>query len=150
MTNVVNLWLSGQCPAVLGEYIASGPLTPLLKPDGSIRPIAISTIWRRLCSKIVASSVSSSMTTYFGNYQFGVGIPCGGEAIMHSANRLLELKGTQSNLTMLLIDFQNAFNLVSKTTYIKEVRDKFPSISRWVELCYANPAKLYYNDATLS
>lgn len=34
IAGVVNLWLSGNCPPILGEYIASAPLTPLLKPDG--------------------------------------------------------------------------------------------------------------------
>lgn len=77
---------------VLGEFVASAPLTPLLKPGGGLRPIAVGTIWRRLCSKLVVSSVCKDMTTYLGNHQFGVGIPGGGEGILHAANRLLELK----------------------------------------------------------
>lgn len=90
------------------------------------------------------------MSTYLGNHQFGVGIPCSGEGILHSANALLELKGSQDTMTMLLIDFTNAFNVVSRTVLIKEVRDKCPSISKWVEFCYARPAKLYYNEFTLA
>ena len=31
ITHVVNLFLEGKCPKVLGEYIASAPLTPLVK-----------------------------------------------------------------------------------------------------------------------
>lgn len=149
ITAVVNLWLSGKCPKVLGEYIASAPLIPLLKPDGGLRPLAIGTIWRRLCSKVAVNSVRRAMTAYLGNYQFGVGVPCGGEGIMHSANKLLEMKGTQTDLTMLLIDFQNAFNLVERTTLIKEVRSKCPGISSWVEFCYTTPTKLYFNEFTL-
>ncbi|CAA0838451.1 Cytokinin riboside 5-monophosphate phosphoribohydrolase LOG3, partial [Striga hermonthica] len=34
ITHVVNLFLGGECPEVLGEYIASAPLTPLVKPGG--------------------------------------------------------------------------------------------------------------------
>ncbi|XP_026391877.1 uncharacterized protein LOC113287356 isoform X2 [Papaver somniferum] len=45
---------------------------------------------------------------------------------------------------MLLIDFSNAFNLVDRSNIIKEVRAHCPSISHWVEFCYAKPAKLYY------
>ncbi|KAD4386020.1 hypothetical protein E3N88_26189 [Mikania micrantha] len=41
ITEVVNLWLGGSCPKVLAEFVASGPLTPLLKPDKGIRPIAV-------------------------------------------------------------------------------------------------------------
>ncbi|GKD73924.1 hypothetical protein Tco_1332206, partial [Tanacetum coccineum] len=32
ITQVVNLFLDGKCPKILGEYIASAPLTPLVKP----------------------------------------------------------------------------------------------------------------------
>ncbi|XP_026416285.1 uncharacterized protein LOC113311695 [Papaver somniferum] len=89
------------------------------------------------------------MTSYLGNHQFGVGIPCGGEGIVHSVNRLLELKGDQNTTTMLLIDFTNAFNIVDRTAMLNEVRIRCPSISKWVEFCYAHPAKLYYNESIL-
>ncbi|XP_026421300.1 uncharacterized protein LOC113317402 [Papaver somniferum] len=91
MTNVVNLWLSGKCPSPLGKFIASAPLTPLQKPGGGVRPITVGTIWRRLVSKLVAIKVGKAMSMYLGDYQFGVGVPCGGESILHSVNRLMEL-----------------------------------------------------------
>ncbi|XP_026446662.1 uncharacterized protein LOC113347258 [Papaver somniferum] len=150
IAGVVNLWLSGVCTAVLGPYIASAPLTPLLKPDGGLRPIAVGTIWRRLCSKIAATSVGSEMANYLGDYQFGVGIPCGGESILHAANKIMELKGAQNTITMMLVDFANAFNLVDRTSLISEVRARCPGITRWVEFCYAQPARLYYNDYILA
>lgn len=130
MVGVVNLLLAGQCPSVLGEYIASAPLIPLLKPGGGLRLIAVGTIWRRLCSKLAARSVCKDMVSYLGDHQFGVGIPCGAEGILHSANRLLEMKGTQNSMSMLLIEFSNAFNLVDRTTLVHEVRLRCPSISR--------------------
>nr|GEW98666.1 reverse transcriptase domain-containing protein [Tanacetum cinerariifolium]GEX01993.1 reverse transcriptase domain-containing protein [Tanacetum cinerariifolium] len=40
ITSVVNLWLAGSCLPILVEFVASAPLTPLLKPDNGIRPIA--------------------------------------------------------------------------------------------------------------
>ncbi|GKA48469.1 putative reverse transcriptase domain-containing protein, partial [Tanacetum coccineum] len=51
ITSVVNLWLAGRCPPILAEFVASAPLTPLLKPDSGIRPIVVGTIRRRLVSK---------------------------------------------------------------------------------------------------
>ncbi|XP_026396007.1 uncharacterized protein LOC113290640 [Papaver somniferum] len=150
IVGVINLWLEGDCPPVLGEYVASAPLTPLIKPGGGLRPIAVGTIWRRFCSKLAAMSVCKEMTTYLRNHQFSVGIPCGSKGILHSTNRLIELKGDQDNMTMLLIDFTNAFNLVDRTVLIQEVRARCPSISRWVELCYSKPARLYYNNFMLS
>ncbi|KAL6542662.1 hypothetical protein OROHE_010182 [Orobanche hederae] len=41
ISGVVNLFLAEKCPMVLGEYIASAPLTPLVKPGGGIHPIDV-------------------------------------------------------------------------------------------------------------
>ncbi|GJW26690.1 putative reverse transcriptase domain-containing protein [Tanacetum coccineum] len=59
ITGVVNLFLSGKCPSELGEFIASAPLTPLVKPGGGLRPIVVSTVWRRLVSKVASSLVEA-------------------------------------------------------------------------------------------
>ncbi|KAL8132720.1 hypothetical protein AgCh_008265 [Apium graveolens] len=93
ITGVVNLFLSGKCPTQLGEFIASAPLTPLVKPGGGIRPIVVGTVWRRLVSKAASSSVGNSMAFYLRDLQFGIGIPGGCEAVVHSVNRLLEARG---------------------------------------------------------
>ncbi|XP_026399180.1 uncharacterized protein LOC113295035 [Papaver somniferum] len=53
-------------------------------------------------------------------------------------------------MSMLLIDFSNAFNMVSKYHLIKEVRLHCPGISHWVEFCYMRPATLYYAQYILS
>lgn len=82
------------------------------------------------------------MATYLGDFQYGVGVLCVGEAILHSVNRLLEEKGGRNNMYMVLVDFSNAFNLVDITAMIYEVRCKCPTISKWVEFCYTSPAKL--------
>ncbi|GJX49926.1 hypothetical protein Tco_0276771, partial [Tanacetum coccineum] len=111
ITQVVNLFLKGKCPTMLGEYIASAPLTLLVKPGGGIRPIAVGTIWRRLVSKVSATMIGHSLDGYLVGLQFGVGVPGGGEAILHAVNHLVEDRGDDVGLSMLLVDFQNAFNL---------------------------------------
>ncbi|GJV82364.1 hypothetical protein Tco_1522262 [Tanacetum coccineum] len=90
ITQVVNLFLEGKCLMILGEYIASVPLTPLVKPGGGIRPIAVGTVWRR------------------------------GEAILHAVNRLVEDRGDDVGLSMLLVEF-----------------------------CYSSPARLYYGEHSM-
>ncbi|GJZ21849.1 putative reverse transcriptase domain-containing protein [Tanacetum coccineum] len=149
ITQVVNLFLEGNCPTVLGGYIASAPLTPLVKPGGGIRPIAVGTIWRRLVSKVSATMIGHSLDGYLDGLQFGVGVPGGGEAILHAVNRLVEDRGDDVGLSMLLVDFQNAFNLVDRTVMLEEVRLRCPAISRWVEFCYSSPARLYYGEHSL-
>ena len=73
------------------EFVASAPLTPLLKHDGGIRPIVVDTIWRRLISKVSMKGVGKDMAKYLNDLQFGVGVSGGAEAIWHSVNRLLNL-----------------------------------------------------------
>ncbi|GJV46926.1 putative reverse transcriptase domain-containing protein [Tanacetum coccineum] len=122
---VVNLFLDGKCPKRLGEYIASAPLTLLVKPSGGIRPITVDSL------------------------QFCVGAAGGREAMLHSVNRLIGSCKGDVGLSMLLVDFKNAFNLVDREVMLREVRLRFPSILRLVESCYSNPARLYYGEHTI-
>ncbi|KAK1422142.1 hypothetical protein QVD17_25051 [Tagetes erecta] len=146
ISGVVNLCLGGRCPVTLAEFVASAPLTPLLKPDNGIRPIAVGAIWRRLVSKVAMRGVGKEMTKYLGDYQFGVGVPSGAEAILHSANRFLNEFHSDGSLAMLTVDFSNAFNLVDRTALLREVRTRCPSISLWVDFLYGQPARLYVGD----
>ncbi|GKC32182.1 putative reverse transcriptase domain-containing protein, partial [Tanacetum coccineum] len=146
---VVNLFLDGKCPKMLGEYIASAPLTPLVKSGCSIRPIAVGIVWRRLVSKVCATMIGHSLDTYLNDLQFGFGVSGGGEAILHAVNRLSEDRSDDIGLSMLLVDFKNAFNLVDREAMLQEVRIRCPAISRRVEFCYSKPARLYYEEHTL-
>ncbi|GKD50829.1 hypothetical protein Tco_1279805, partial [Tanacetum coccineum] len=59
---VVNFWLTGRCPPIFAKFVASAPLTPLLKPNNGIRPIAVGTIWRCLVSKVAMKGVGKEMS----------------------------------------------------------------------------------------
>ncbi|GKA66801.1 reverse transcriptase domain-containing protein, partial [Tanacetum coccineum] len=149
ITQVVNLFLDGSCPKMLGEYIASAPLTPLVKPSGGIHPIDVGTIWRRLVSKVSALMIGHSLDDYLDGLQFGVGESEGSEAILHAVSHLIERHGYDVGFSMLLVDFKNVFNLVDREVMLREYRLRCPAISRWVEFCYSNPARLYYREHTL-
>ncbi|XP_022032741.1 uncharacterized protein LOC110933848 [Helianthus annuus] len=143
ITGVVNLWLEGLCPKVLAEFVASAPLTPLLKPDNGIRPIAVGGIWRRLVSKVAMKKVGKDMAQYLGDFQFGVGTPNGAEAVLHSANRFLNSFHEDGSMALLTVDFTNAFNMVDRSAFLQQVHQRCPSIYRWVQFLYAQPARLY-------
>ncbi|KAI3822031.1 hypothetical protein L1987_09612 [Smallanthus sonchifolius] len=140
---MVNLCLRGGCPRSLAEFVASAPLTPLLKPDNGIRPIAVGSIWRRVVSKVAMKGVGRDMAKYLGDFQFGVGVPNGAETVLHSANRFVNAHHRDGSLAMLTVDFSNAFNLVDRTALLNEVRKMCPSISAWVDFLYGQPARLY-------
>ena len=68
IAKIVNLVLEEKCPSVLGGYISSAPLTPLVKPRGGMCPIIVGMVWRRLVSKVVASGVRKTMKAYFEEF----------------------------------------------------------------------------------
>nr|GEY89989.1 putative reverse transcriptase domain-containing protein [Tanacetum cinerariifolium] len=68
ITSVVNLRLTRRCLPILAEFVASAPLTPLLKQDNEVWPIAVGTIWRRFVSKVAMKGVSKEMLKYLGDF----------------------------------------------------------------------------------
>nr|GEV20514.1 reverse transcriptase domain-containing protein [Tanacetum cinerariifolium] len=103
----------------------------------------------RLVSKVSAGMIGHSLDGYSDDIQFSVGVSGGSEAILHAVNRLIEDRGDDVGLSMLLVDFKNAFNLVDRDVMLHEVHIRCPAISRWVEFCYSNLARLYYGEHTL-
>jgi len=65
---------------------------------------------------------------------------------LHSVNKLLNLRHEDGSLTMLTVDFSNAFNLVDRSALLREVRLRCPSISLWVEFLYGQAVRLYLGD----
>ncbi|GKF46997.1 hypothetical protein Tco_0136799, partial [Tanacetum coccineum] len=83
----MNNFIDGKCRKILGEYIASAPLSPLVMLGGGIRPIVVGRVWRHLVSKVGAIMIGHSLDRYLDGLQFGVGVSGGGEAILHAVNR---------------------------------------------------------------
>ncbi|GJX36459.1 hypothetical protein Tco_0248016 [Tanacetum coccineum] len=110
ITQVVNLFLDEKCPKMLGEYIASAPLTPLVKLGCGIRPIVVGTIWRRLVSKVSVVMIGHSLDGYLNDLQFGVRVPGGGEAILHVVNLLHPL----------VSKIRDTFNLYLQAWYLDD------------------------------
>ncbi|GJZ89332.1 putative reverse transcriptase domain-containing protein, partial [Tanacetum coccineum] len=131
------------------KRIRNAPLTLLVKPGGGIRPIVVGLVWRRLVSKVSVVMIGHSLDGYLDDIKFGVGASGGSEDILHAVNRMIEDHGDDVGLSMLLVDFKNTFNLVDREVMLHEVRLCCPDISRWVEFCYSNPARLYYGEHNL-
>ncbi|GKF64303.1 hypothetical protein Tco_0187751, partial [Tanacetum coccineum] len=61
---------------------------------------------------VSAIMIGHSLDGYLDGLQFSVGMAGGSEAIIHFVNRLIEAYEDDVGLSMLLVDFKNAFNLV--------------------------------------
>ncbi|MFS7946861.1 hypothetical protein Hanom_Chr06g00541361 [Helianthus anomalus] len=80
--------------------------------------------------------VGKEAVKYLGDYQFGVGVPNGAEAVLHSANRFLNSFHSDGSLAMRTVDFSNAFNLVDRSVLLREVHRHCPSIFPLVQFLY--------------
>ncbi|GKB62004.1 hypothetical protein Tco_0918190 [Tanacetum coccineum] len=83
ITQVVNQFLNGKCPKILGEYFARAHLTMLVKSGGGIHPIVVGIVWRCLVSKVSVVVIGHSLDGYLNDLQYGVGVSGRGEAILH-------------------------------------------------------------------
>ncbi|GKA00518.1 hypothetical protein Tco_0673068 [Tanacetum coccineum] len=135
ITQVVSLFLDGKFPKILDEYIVSASFTPLVKPGGGIRPIAMGTVWRLLVSNVSAVMICHSLDGYIDELRFSVGVSGGGEAILYAMNCSTKDRRDDVGLSMLLVDSKNAFNLVDRKVMLQEVRLRCLAISRSVEFC---------------
>jgi hypothetical protein len=150
LTKLTNHLVAGLAPREVAPYIAGAPLMALNKPDGGLRPIAIGETIRRLVSKCCCDSTADEAKLVFGALQVGVSTQGGGEAAIHAVRRLVEEIGSNPEKIMLKVDFSNAFNMVDRTEMLKQTFLKVPSIYRWTEFCYAQPAHLFFGDSLLA
>jgi hypothetical protein len=121
----------------------------LRKPNGSIRPIAVGEIWRRLTSKVAAKWGIAEAGAFLAPLQVGVGTPGGAEGEIHAITALVQHHEGDSALAIATVDFSNAFNTVCRKAMLAGVRQHAPRIARWVELCYTVPNPLVFGDTLM-
>jgi len=144
LCSFVNVLASGKAPPQLAPFLASAPLTPLMKKDRTIRPVAVGETLRRLVSKIAMAKVKHRAASLLAPLQLGVGMRDGCEAIIHVFNRLLRDPHLPPDCYYLLLDFINAFNSVDRQAFYDATVVHFPELAYWVFYCYGCDAYLFY------
>ena len=135
---VCTMMLRGEMPPEHTPWITGMPLTPLKKPDGGIRPIAVGENLRRIVSSIELSRVMTRARDYLVPFQIGVATKNGSEIIIDATRKWIEKMSGNNNHTMLQLDLKNAFNLISRSVILRETKRYLSEILPWVRLCYAN------------
>lgn len=123
-------------------FIAGAYLTPLLKKDAGIRPIACGDVMRRLVAKVFVFNANERIKTHFAPFQLGIGSARGLETIVHSWRELSARFAKDAARVGLKIDFQNAFNQIDRTVMLAELLLVFPEMARFGWFCYGAPAEL--------
>jgi hypothetical protein len=153
LTRFVNALIAGNINPLLSPYLAGANLCALEKKGGGIRPLACGNALRRLVSKSICSSTSEKILKVLQPHQVGVSVPGGAEIIIHEAFKIRETFLSSEEYAdhgFLKIDFENAFNRVSRQAIYEELVEHFPELVPYFNWCYANPSSLYFGNFKVS
>ena len=150
LTHFACFLLSGRADTRLAPWLTGAPLTALYKKQGGIRPIAVGEVVRRLISRLCCMAVRSRLPDVFiPTGQVGVGIRGGLEAAIHSLCSFIESNGSNADLCCLKIDFSNAFNECSRSTFLHRVHAEYPEIFAWSQWSYHCHGELLFGNASI-
>ena len=141
LTAVVNLLAAGDGPAELAAFLAGAPLTPLRKDakpgELKVRPIAVGETICRLVGKTLVrhASTKDRLSDLFSPCQVGVGCQDGATAVALAVRTLVGESGQDPDKALLKVDFENAFNCISRQVFLEEVARELPGLARWVYWC---------------
>ena len=150
ITAVTVLLAQGRAPQRLAEFLAGASLVALPKKDGSIRPVAVGEVLRRLVAKVLCAAYQDEARNYLWPLQIGVAQPLGCEVGLHTAQQWFHRNRDNKRAVFLKVDFENAFNTVDRQAFLTQCRHHFPGLAPWVEYCYSNPTRLMFGSAAIS
>lgn len=138
----VNFLVQGRASRLVQPFLVGATLTPLLKKDGGIRPIACGDVFRRVAAKSLMHSVRDQARFFFSPNQFGVATRSGAEIIIHSWREAISAPAFR-DLVALKVDLRNAFNLVDRSAMLSFIHSSFPSLFSFAYFCYSLPSHLF-------
>ena len=117
LTRFTNLLAAGQSPSFVLPHLCGASLFAVRKKCGGFRPIAVGEVLRRLTSKCLANAARHS-------------------AFSSLTPHLMSFSSINQRWTLLL-DFSKAFNCINREAMFAEIRHRIPSLSAWMDSCYA-------------
>ncbi|XP_065321304.1 uncharacterized protein LOC135928769 [Gordionus sp. m RMFG-2023] len=143
LTNFCNKILNGEVPNFVSPILFGARLIALQKPNNDIRPIAMGSTFRRLVAKMISSRIKHDASRLLSPFQLGVGISGGCEAVVHLSR--LYLENLPSNESLIKIDFSNAYNTLSRNSFLSSSSNLFPSYTKFFYSCYQQPSTLLFD-----
>ena len=144
LTRLCNLMAKGKVGSP--HLWLNSRLIMLNKPDGGLRPISIQDVFYRLTARLVSNRFSSKLR--FGRHQKGVANRNGAEIAVRIANVANHiLTTTDEDIGIIKIDFQNAFNCISRKRISDELQKQDVGLHKLFHWAY-NQSTLICNDAS--
>jgi hypothetical protein len=150
---LVNILARGDAPRAVAKHLAGAKLVALPKQPSGLRPVAVGETLRRLVARCLCAKVRSRAAEKLAPYQFGFGVAGGGEALVHCVRQWVERASSTQDDTArvaLCLDFENAFNLIERDTFLSVCRREFPELVGFAEFCYAEETELLFAGCPVS
>ena len=119
-------------------------LIPLDK-NPRLRQVGVGEVLRRMFGKVIVSTLRDDIIISVRPFQVCAGQKSGFEAAVHAKFKMYKKEHIEA---VLLADAANAFNSVNRKVFLHNIDIVCPSISIYVQNCYALPCRLYITGGT--
>ncbi|XP_065315245.1 uncharacterized protein LOC135924125 [Gordionus sp. m RMFG-2023] len=133
ITNFCNKILKGDVSTFV-SILFGARLIALQKPNNDLRPIAIGSTFRRLVAKMISSRIKHEASNILSPFH---------EAVVHLTRIHLETQPTNESLVK--IDFNNAYNTLSRNSFLSSSSILFPGYTKFFYSCYQQPSTLQFD-----
>ena len=127
------------------QMLCASRLTPLAKPDGGVRPIAVGELFYRLIMKCIIRKYFYRSSLH--PYQLGVGSKGGVEPIVYAMETFIEAEPAKYS-HVISLDFSNAFNTLNRSTLASSVHKHLRAMYRPCKWAYGEPTPLVVSDGS--
>ena len=140
---------SGKLKSPIGQLLNVRRGVALKKGDNDVRPIGIGIVHMNVVSKSVARIITKEAKQVIGKTQVGVAEKNGTELLVHSMSSALEFVKDNNDYAILSVDFQNAFNTVSRDKVLELIHLKLPSVYGLLQYIYGAPSQVIYSNEVI-
>ena len=144
LAKFAKLWAEGSLPQEYAPWLCGASLTPLRKPDGGVRPIAVGECLRRLAAKcILATGNAKAQVEALRPLQVGVGTPGAAESVAMAVSFLVKMHIGTATWVLLKVDLKNAFNCTDRLAMLRNCTKLTPALYNYLRFCYSQAVPAY-------
>ena len=141
LATLTDKWVKGLLPQRQAYYWSGANLTPLAKPDGGVRPVAVGETLRRLAGKaLLATAVAKAQVADLQPVQVGVGVRAAAESVAMGVQSIVDALSHTNDWTILKVDLSNAFNSVDRLAFLKAATQYTPAAYNYLKFAYSDKA----------
>ncbi len=141
---VSQLLVSSSVPPDIVELLGAASLTPLAKPAGGVRPLAVGEVLRRITARAVCMQAKDCFANDLVPHQFAVGLMGGCEAIL----KCIEVRVHEDpDLVVIALDVRNAYNHILRGTCLQSLFARRPELAAFASLFYKRRSMFRFRGA---